>query len=74
MGTPSHIIDDGLLLNFDASFGYLLIKGVSGQTTIWIISTNLGSFGANSVITFGLSCGIRWYNSIFQKMHSFPEN
>ena len=50
------------------------IKGMSGQSTISIIFTNLGPFGANSVITFGISFGIRWYTSIFQKLHRFPGN
>ena len=51
-----------------------LTKGMSGQTIISIISTNLGPFGANSGITVGQSSGIRWYLSIFQKPHRFPGN
>ena len=49
-------------------------KGMSGQSMISIISTDLGPFGANSVITFGLSISIRWYTSIFLKFHRFPES
>ena len=48
-------------------------KGMSGQTIISIISTNLGPFGANSGITVGQSSSIR-YPSIFQKPHRFPGN
>ena len=51
-----------------------MIKGMSGQAIISIISTNLGPFGANSVIIFGLSFSSRWYTSIFQKLHHFPGN
>ena len=51
-----------------------LIKGMSGQTIISIASTNLGPFGANSGITVGQSSSIRWYSSIFQKLHRFPGN
>ena len=47
---------------------------MSRQSIILIISTNLGPFGANSVITFGMSFGIRWCTSIFQKLHRFPGN
>ena len=42
---------------------------MSGQAIISILSTNLGRFGANSVRTFSLSCSIRRYASIFQKLH-----
>ena len=50
-------------------FGHyaILKKGMSGQSIISIISTDLGPFGANSVITFGFSFSIRWYTSIFLK-------
>ena len=48
--------------------------GMSEQTIISIISTNLGPFGANSGITVGQSSSIRWYPSIFQKPHRFPGN
>ena len=54
--------------------GTNLPKGMSGQTIISIISTNLGPFGANSGITVGQSSSIRWYPSIFQKPHRFPGN
>ena len=47
---------------------------MSGQSIISIISTNLGPFGANSVITFGMSFSIRWCTSIFQKLHRFSGN
>ena len=36
------------------------MKGMSSQSITSIISTNLGPFGANSVITFGVSFSIRW--------------
>ena len=36
-----------------------MVKGMSDQTIISIIATNLGAFGANSVIILGLSCSIR---------------
>ena len=51
-----------------------IAKGMSGQSIISIISTNLGPFDVNSVITFGVSFSIRWYTSIFQKLHRFPGN
>ena len=50
------------------------LKGMSGQSIISIISTDLGPFDANSVITFGMSFSIRWYISIFQILHRFPGN
>ena len=56
------------------SYIFCSIKGMSGQTIISIISTNLGPFDANSGITVGQSSGIRWYPSIFQKPHRFPGN
>ena len=34
----------------------------------------MGPFGANSLITFGLSCSVRCSTSIFQKLHHFPGN
>ena len=49
-------------------------KGMSGQTIISIISTNLGPLGANSGITVGQSSSIRWYPSIFQIPHGFLGN
>ena len=49
-------------------------KGMSGQTIISIISTNVGPFGATSGITVGQSSNIRWYPSISQKPHRFPGN
>ena len=51
-----------------------LLKGMSSQTIISIISTNLGPFGANSGITVGQSSSIRWFPSIFQKPFRFPGN
>ena len=49
-------------------------KLMSGQSIISIIFTNLGPFGAYSVITFSTSFSIRWYASIVQKLHRFPGN
>ena len=49
-------------------------KGMSGQSVISTNSTNLGPFGANSVIIFGLSFSIRWHTSIFQKLYRFSGN
>ena len=49
-------------------------KGMPGQFVISTISTDQGPFGANSVVTFGLSFSIRWYTSIFQKLDRFPGN
>ena len=51
-----------------------LIMGMSGRSIISIISTNLGPFGANSVIIFGVSISIRWYTSIFQTLQARSHN
>ena len=51
----------------------LVAKGMSGQTIISIISTNLGPFGANLGITVGQSSSIRWYPSIFRNRIVFLE-
>ena len=48
-------------------------KGMSGQSIISIISTYLGPFGANSVITFGLSFSIRW-PQFSKKLHRIHGN
>ena len=57
-----------------AKIRYFQGKGMFGQNIISLISTNLGPFGAYPEMTFGLSCHIRWYTSIFQKLHRFLGN
>ena len=66
--------DLGIILFHTDSYTVVIEKGMSGENIISIISTNLGHFGANSGITVGQSCSIRWYPSIFQKPHRFPRN
>ena len=61
-------------IKFVHLFKVTVLKGMFGQTIISIISTNLGFFGANSVIRFGLSCSIRSYTSYFQNLQRFPRN
>ena len=52
----------------------VIALGMSGESIISIISTDLVPFGANLVMIFGLPFSIRWYTSIFQKLHNFPGN